>query len=213
LEEGFSAIAKKARIKNIHPRWRLMPWAILAAIVLLAAATFEPVYCEWLCPFKTVTEYPEVRSLETAIQAGIFLTLFFGLVVILPILTKRRTQCAFFCPFGAFQSLFNKTNVFDIRIEKEKCADCIACQKSCPTMALDKGSIGEGKTLLSCMKCGACVDNCPKDAAQWHIKGTQVGTSPERARLLFLYAAWAFATMFGGSIIAGTLEKLFGLLG
>ena len=186
---------------------------MLIAIVLLSAATFEPTYCAWLCPFKTVTEFAEVRSVQTAVQTGIFLSLFFGLVVTLPILTKRRTQCAFFCPFGAFQSLFNKINVFDIRIDKNKCRDCVSCERSCPILALDKESISQGKTLLSCMKCGACVDVCKKDAAVWHIKGTPVGAAPEKARLLHLYAAWSFATMFGGSIIAASLEKLFGLLG
>ena len=98
-----------------------MPWAVLAAIVLLSAAMFEPTYCAWLCPFKAVTEFAEVNSLETAVQTGIFLTLFVGLVVVVPVLTKQRTKCAFFCPFGAFQSLFNKVNVFDIRIDRGKC--------------------------------------------------------------------------------------------
>jgi Pyruvate/2-oxoacid:ferredoxin oxidoreductase delta subunit len=213
LEEGFAAIARRPRIKNIDPRWRLVPWAVLVAIVLLAAATLEPTYCNWLCPFKTVTEFAEVRSVETAVQTGIFLSLFFGLVVTLPILTKRRTQCAFFCPFGAFQSLFNKTNIFDIRINKEKCRDCVSCEKSCPTLALDSESIRQGRTLLSCMHCGACVDACKKAAAVWHIKGTPVGAAPETARLLHLYAAWGFSIMFGGSIIAASLQKLFGLLG
>jgi hypothetical protein len=46
----------------------------------------------------------------------------------------------------------------------------------------------------------------------WHIKGTPVGVKPERARLLYLYAAWTFASMFGGSIIANSLEKLIGLI-
>ncbi len=213
LEEGFSNVLKKARIRNISPKWRLAPWAVLAAIVLLSAATFEPVYCSWLCPFKTVTEYPEVRSLETAVQAGIFLSLFAGLVVTLPLLTKKRTQCAFFCPFGAFQSLFNKTNVFDIRIDQDKCADCVSCQRSCPIQALNQQSVEAGKTLMSCMKCGACVDTCHKQAAFWHIKGTAVGAAPERARLMYLYAAWAFATMFGGSILANSLQKMLGFLG
>jgi hypothetical protein len=36
----------------------------------------------------------------------------------------------------------------------------------------------------------------------WHIKGTEVALKPERARLMFLYGAWAMAVMFGGSIIA-----------
>ena len=213
IEEGIAAMPRKARIRKIDGRWRLVPWAVLAAIVLLSLATFSPTYCEWLCPFKTVTEYSEVRSIETAIQAGIFLSLFLGLVIVLPWLTKKRTQCAFFCPFGAFQSMFNKIHIFEIRIRRDQCKDCVSCQNSCPTMALNKQSVAEGKTLINCMHCGACVDICHKDAAVWHIKGTPVGAAPERARLLHLYAAWGFAIMFGGSIIAGTLTKMLGFLG
>lgn len=213
IEEGFAAMPAKPRVRKLSGRWRLVPWAILAAIVLLSAATFAPTYCEWLCPFKAVTEYPEVRSLETAIQAGIFLSLFFGLVVVLPWLTKKRTQCAFFCPFGAFQSLFNKIRVFDIRIRRDVCKECVLCRDSCPTMALDAESIAAGKTLINCMHCGSCVDACPRGAIVWHIKGTPVGEAPERARLLHLYGAWAFAVMFGGSIIAGSLTKMLGFLG
>jgi ferredoxin-type protein NapH len=213
IEEGFAAAARKPRIKEINPRWRLVPWAILAAIVLLSAAAFEPTYCMWLCPFKTVTEYMEVRSFETAVQTGIFLTLFLGLVVVLPFLTKKRTQCAYFCPFGAFQSLFNKLSIFDIRIDRGKCADCISCRKTCPIQALSADSVAQGRTLMSCMKCGACVDVCHKGAALWHIKGTEPGVaSPEKARLMYLYAAWAFATMFGGSIIANSLAKIIHLV-
>ena len=135
----------------------------------------------WLCPFKAVTEFPAVRNVETAIQMGIFVALFVGLVVVLPYLTKKRTQCGFFCPFGAFQSLFNKINLFEIRFDREKCVDCTLCQTSCPTVALSKESIREGKTLLNCMKCGACVDACKKDAAVWHLKGT-AGRCQARAR-------------------------------
>jgi polyferredoxin len=185
---------------------------VLAAIVLLSAATLEPTYCAWLCPFKTVTEYPEVRSLETAIQAGIFVSLFLGLVIVLPFLTKKRTQCSFLCPFGAFQSIFNKTDVFEVRVDPSKCVDCVICENNCPTFSIDKTSAKSGKPLMSCMKCGACVDTCRKDAALWHIKGSKVGAAPERARLMYLYAAWGFAVMFGGSIIANTLQKLFGLV-
>ena len=212
IEEGMAAFPKKPRITKIDRRWRWMPWAVLAAIVLLSAATLEPTYCAWLCPFKTVTEYPEVRSLETAIQAGIFVSLFLGLVIVLPFLTKKRTQCSFLCPFGAFQSIFNKTDVFEVRVDPSKCVDCVICENNCPTFSIDKTSAKSGKPLMSCMKCGACVDTCRKDAALWHIKGTKVGAAPERARLMYLYAAWGFAVMFGGSIIANTLQKLFGLV-
>jgi len=63
--------------------------------------------------------------------------------------------------------------------------------------------------LMSCMKCGACVDACPRQAVAWHIKGTVAGCRPERARLMFLYGAWAMAIMFGGSVIA---QGLFTIL-
>ncbi len=212
IEEGIAGFAKKPRWTRIDRRWRWMPWAVLAAVVLLSWATLEPTYCTWLCPFKAVTEYVEVSSLETAFQAGIFLSLFMGLVVVLPFATKKRTQCSFLCPFGAFQSIFNKTDVFEIRVDTAKCVDCVICEKECPTFSITRESAKASKPLMSCMKCGACVDACRKDAVHWHIKGTKVGVAPERARLLYLYGAWGFAVMFGGSIIAGTLEKLIGLV-
>lgn len=212
IEEGFAAFPKRIRLWRPVRRFasvlRRIPWAILITVVLLSAMLLEPVYCMWLCPFKAVTEYPTVRSVETAIQMAVFIALFAGLVVILPFLTKKRTQCAWFCPFGAFQSLFNTVNLFEIRIDREKCVDCTLCQTACPTLALSSESIREGKALLNCMKCGACVDSCKKGAAVWHLKGTPVAVHPERARLLFLYGAWAMATMFGGSILAGSLATM-----
>ena len=216
IEEGFAAFAKRPKVRRpilrFGSRLRLMPWAVLIFVVLVSAAIFEPVYCMWLCPFKAVTEYPAVHSVETAIQMVIFISLFAALVVVLPFLTKKRTQCAFFCPFGAFQSLFNKINLFEIRFDRAKCVDCTLCQTACPTLALSAESIREGKTLLNCMKCGACVDSCKKNAAVWHLKGTNVALQPERARLLFLYGAWAMAIMFGGSILANSLATMLRLL-
>jgi len=208
IEEGFAAFPKRAKIRSLDPRLRLVPWAVLLAVVLLSAALFEPVYCTWLCPFKTVTEFAAVRNVETAAQMAIFVALFLVLVVALPLLTKKRTQCGFFCPFGAFQSLFNKINVFEIRFDRQKCVDCGLCLHACPTMAITAESVHEGKTLLNCMKCGACVDSCKKDAAVWHVKGTPLTAKPERARLLFLYGAWAMATMFGGSVLANSLATM-----
>jgi len=211
IEEGMAAVPAKAALRKIDSRWRYGPWAVLLAMVLLSLALFEPAYCMWLCPFKAVSEYVAARNAIGMIQNGIFIVLFTALVIALPLLTKKRTQCAFFCPFGAFQSIFNKMSVFQVKIDKTRCTPCVLCQKSCPTMALNDESIAKGETLMSCMKCGACVDACPKDAAVWHIRGTEVAVKPERARLMFLYAAWAMAIMFGGRIIAGGLATILHL--
>jgi len=208
IEEGMAALPKKAKWSKLDPRLRMVPWAVLLAMVLLSLALFEPAYCMWLCPFKAVSEYVAARNTVGLVQNGIFVVLFAALVIVLPLLTKKRTQCTFLCPFGAFQSIFNKTSAFDIKIDRTRCSPCVLCQKSCPTMSLTDDSIKKGETLMSCMKCGACVDACPKGAAVWHIKGTEVAVKPERARLMFLYAAWATAVMFGGTIITQGLATL-----
>jgi len=208
IEEGMASVPTHAKLRKIDPRWRYGPWAVLLAMVLLSLALFEPAYCLWLCPFKAVSEYVAARNTVGMVQNGIFVVLFAGLVIALPLLTKKRTQCAFFCPFGAFQSIFNKTSVFDLKIDRTRCSPCVLCKTACPTMSLTDESIAQGETLMSCMKCGACVDACPKNAVVWHIKGTEVACKPERARLMFLYAAWGMAVMFGGSIIAGGLATI-----
>jgi ferredoxin len=78
-------------------------------------------------------------------------------------------------------------------------------------MSLTKESIAKGEALMSCMKCGACVDTCPTQAVMWHIKGTDVAWKPEHARLMFLYGAWAMAILFGASIIAQGLATIIGV--
>jgi polyferredoxin len=208
IEEGVAAIPARAKIRKLDPRWRLVPWAVLLAMVLLSLALFEPAYCMWLCPFKAVTEYVAARNLLGLVQNVIFVLLFAGLVIVLPFLTKKRTQCSWFCPFGAFQSIFNKISIFEMKIDQSRCHPCLLCQNACPNLSLSKESIARGETLLSCMKCGACVDACPRQAVVWHIKGTQIAWKPERARLMFLYGAWALAVMFGGTIIAGSLATI-----
>jgi polyferredoxin len=202
IEEGMAAIPKRPKIRKLDPRWRYGPWAVLLAMVLLSLALFEPAYCNWLCPFKAVSEYVAARNTVGLIQNGIFIVLFGALVIVLPLLTKKRTQCSWFCPFGAFQSIFNKISIFEVKIDQTRCKPCVLCQNACPNLSLSKESIAKGEALMSCMKCGACVDACPRQAVAWHIKGTEVAWKPERARLLFLYGAWAMAVMFGGSIIA-----------
>jgi polyferredoxin len=212
LDEGFSRIFRRPLIRRIDPLWSYLPYAVLLAIVLTAAISLSPTYCQWLCPFKTVTEYVQVTSLKIAIQTGIFLTLFAGLVVVLPALTKRRTQCGLFCPFGAFQSFTNKVNAFDIRIDKEKCVNCGQCARFCPTFSMDKASIDAGRSRLTCTKCGKCVDICPKGAISYHVKGAPISGKRESHRLLFLYPAFLFLATMAGANVKEAIVRLVKLV-
>jgi polyferredoxin len=181
-------------------------------IVLTSALTLSPTYCEWLCPFKAVTEFAEVTSFTALIQTTIFVSLFLGTVIVLPILTKRRVQCGLFCPFGAMQSFLNKINVFEIRIDTEKCSHCKRCIQECPTFSLDESSLESGKPLITCTKCGQCVDLCPKEAVSYHIKGTPIDVKANTARVLFLYPALILLSAIGGGMIAGGLWRILKLL-
>ena len=132
LEDGCSRLGKKAKIKRINPKWSLIPYAVLIVAMLTTLAALSPTYCFWACPFKAVTEYEKIVNPIVLIQTIIFLVLFVGLVVVLPILTKKRTQCSFLCPFGAMMSLCNPINPFTIRIDAEKCVNCRKCIEVLP---------------------------------------------------------------------------------
>lgn len=211
MDEGFSRLCRKPVITNIDPKWTYLPYAVLLGIVLTSALTLSPTYCEWLCPFKAVTEFAEITSFKVLVQTIIFGSLFVGLVVVLPVLTGRRIQCGLFCPFVAFQSLVGRINIFGVRIDRSRCVDCGLCIKGCPTFSLNEASLSQGKTLSSCTKCGKCVDHCPRQAAAFHVKGTPLTPTAQGARLLFLYPSYIFAAAVGGGLIYSALVRVLKL--
>lgn len=207
FDEGCSSLCKKPKL-NINKKWTYLSFAILISIVLLSAATLSPVYCDWLCPFKAVTESEQITSVTVFFKAVVFYSLFLILVIILPILTGKRTQCGLFCPFGAFQSFTNKINIFDIRIDKNKCLNCKKCVRECPTYSIDENSLSNSQALMTCTKCGKCIDICPTSAISYHIKGTKIGIRTNLSRYLFLYPAYIFALTIGGGTITNGLFRL-----
>ncbi|MFL7810910.1 MAG: 4Fe-4S binding protein [Anaerolineae bacterium] len=213
-DELFSRIRVRKRplFRKIDRRWIYLPFAVLLAIVLLSALTYGPVYCEWLCPFKIVTEFQAPSSALAIFQIATFVSLFIGLVVVLPLLSRRRVQCGLFCPFGAMQSLLNKINIFEVRIDTEKCSKCQRCLRSCPTFSLDESSLESGKPLLTCTKCAACIDACPQGAIAYHIKGTRIGVRPNVARGLYLYPAMILMSFIGAGIFASGLYRVLKLV-
>jgi ferredoxin-type protein NapH len=212
LDEGFSRLLKKPKITNINPKWTYLPYAVLIGIVLISAITLSPTYCTWLCPYKAVTEAPAITNITVLLQTIVFVVLFAGLVIILPLLTKRRIQCGLFCPFGAMQSFTNKLNVSEIRIDTEKCSECEHCINNCPTFSLDASSMKSGRPLISCTKCGQCVDICPKKAISYHIKGTPQNATPNLARVLFMYPAFLFMTAIGAGSVAVAIYRIVRLI-
>ncbi|KPK80491.1 MAG: 4Fe-4S ferredoxin, partial [Bacteroides sp. SM23_62_1] len=211
-EDGFSRIFKKPRIKNVNIIFRWFSFAVLLLVAISSAMLLSPTYCEWICPFKTVTEFEAVTSVETLIKTIIFLSLFAGLVVILPILTKKRMQCTTLCPLGALNSFTNKINAFDIRIDKEKCTECGKCIRECPTLSLDESSYKTGRVHFTCCKCGKCIDVCPTHAIHYHVKGTPVNKALTVSRNLFVFGGFLFLAVFSGGTFQWGIYKIINLL-
>ncbi len=211
-EDGFSRIRKKPVIKRISEIWKWMPFAVLLMVSLTAALTLVPTYCDWICPFKAVTEFEQVTSVESATKAGIFVSLFAGLVVVLPVMTRKRTQCSFLCPLGAVNTASNKITPFTIKIDKKTCSECFKCVEVCPLFALSMEGIKDGKVSVFCSKCGKCVDTCSKNAIHFGIKGVPSGTLKNFSRNLFLFVSFLFISVFSAGSIINSLQSLLKII-
>jgi|GEM_PF-206808 len=213
-DNGFSGLKKKPVIKKINPKFRWLPFALLIVVLITSFLYIAPVYCWWICPFKTVSEAPKIISPVVIVQTVVFIIAFLSLVVVLPILTKKRTQCAFLCPFGAFQSLIDKVNIFKVRIDKDRCIKCKKCIEECPVLSITEKSLENGNTGLTCTKCGKCIDICPQNAISYHIKGMPKNGKIGKllslvSRYVFLLIAFIFiGTIGGGEIIDGMYRIL-----
>lgn len=198
-DDGTSRILRKPVIKKVNNSYKWFSFAMLIVMALWSAEAAEPTYCSWLCPFKAVTENERIIDTITLIKNIIFTLTFAVLVVVLPLLTKKRIQCATFCPMGALLSLFNKINIFEVKNDTSKCIGCGKCEKACPMLAIEKRC-----PTLTCSKCGKCVDACPTGAMRFHIKCTPIDKHTTIARTLFIFPAYTFlVTLCGGSVANG----------
>jgi polyferredoxin len=211
-DDGFSRFRKRPLIKHINTIWKWMPFAMLLMVMLTAAMSMMPTYCRWICPFKAVTEFEKVTSVASAARAGIFLSLFGGLVVALPIMTGKRSQCSFLCPLGAINTLSNKITPFTIKIDKASCNECYRCIKVCPLYAISKEDIKKGEASVFCSKCGKCTDICPNHAIHFGIKGIPEGKMKNFSRNLFLFVSFLFMSVFAEGSIVNCLHGLLKLI-
>ena len=234
-EEGFSHVAKKPRLKLLpkNKELREFHFGFFFFIVLASLCQLACIYCEWFCPFKLVTEFSPVDSIPSLIATVMFIGLFLGLVVVLPILTKKRTQCSSLCPFGAFASLTDRFSLFQMKIDTEKCTGCMKCASTCPFSAIDIKTIQEkkGHPEITCAKCGECVSVCPNKAISYDFRFNKKNacncghnSKPKTAAgrviqqllhpaSLFRFAAFSFAVIMSSDFMIKSLNLIAGFFG
>ena len=236
-EEGFSHVSKKPRLKLLpkNKELREFHFGFFFFIVLASLCELACIYCQWFCPFKLVTEFSPVDSIPSLIATVMFIGLFLGLVVVLPILTKKRTQCSTLWPFCAFASLTDRFSIFRIKIDTEKCSGCMKCAMACPFNAIDIKTIQEkkGHPEITCAKCGECVSVCPNKAIFYDFrfnkksgcdncaqKSSQAKTAARRViqqllypSQLFRFAAFSFAVIMSSDFMIKSLNLIAGIFG
>lgn len=90
----------------------------------------------------------------------IFVTTIVGIV--LGLIYHHRTWCSF-CPMGTMAAWFTRKKAKPLNVDTA-CVSCKVCTKACPftlTPYEAKGTV-TGYTHSDCLKCGRCVDACPK---------------------------------------------------
>jgi len=221
-EEGFSSIGKKRRLNLLSKNKDLREFQLgfLGFIVLASLCELSCVYCKWFCPFKLVTEYSPMDSIPGLIGGVMFIGLFLALVVVLPILSKRRVQCCTLCPFGAFASLTDKVSVFQIKIDNDKCKGCMKCATNCKFGAIDIKTIQDkkGHPEMNCSKCGDCISMCPENAISFDFRFSKKSSNVRpvlkglaKPENLFRFASFSFGVVMSSGFALLALEKIAGI--
>jgi MauM/NapG family ferredoxin protein len=98
---------------------------------------------------------------------GFFIgAVFIGIVLLN--MVRERFWCRYVCPLGAMLGLVSRWNIFDLKIDKDRCIDCALCTIQCQTQA-NPFPHEEWKSS-ECVYCFTCAAICPTNAVQFPTK-------------------------------------------
>jgi polyferredoxin len=153
-------------LKKLKSRWKPPFWlmngirvALFAVVLLLLFGVVGGrrgyVLYHILNPFNLFNL--EIESLGVLITIAASLLL--GLVI-------YRPFCHVICPFGLLSWVVERASIFRIRIDADKCTDCGACAKACPSTAA-QGILDGSAGRADCFSCARCLPVCPTDAIRY----------------------------------------------
>lgn len=158
----------KIRLPKI---FRYLKYAVLVVFVLILpvastniAVTGDPAFCKYICPAGTLEGGIPLLLANPALRSvvGVLFSIKVAILAVVLVLCVfiHRFFCKAICPLGAIYGLLNKISFLHIKIDKEKCVDCGACEKNCP---MDASPVKNARSA-ECILCGKCREVCPKDA-------------------------------------------------
>ena len=80
-----------------------------------------------------------------------------------------RPFCYFTCPVGLVTWLLEQVSILKVRVDKDKCTSCGACENDSPCPAIHD-IMDEKKFRADCHLCGECMNTCPENALYYGLK-------------------------------------------
>ena len=159
LIQDFSSFGKK---KKWIPEWfRLIKYAILLGGLILPVF-LDWTFLEWLTPLPLFTQaLVPFRVGISWTHGGIAI---FILSVIFSAVSEKRAWCRYICPLGAVLSLSSIFKYLRMRVEKDKCINCLKCDKHCSMGVMDVENQSGLRWDTECILCINCRDLCPTNA-------------------------------------------------
>jgi len=204
IDDALSAAPRKPFLKlgGWVFKVRDLPAALLVFLLLASLAYMLPVYCLWLCPFKFTASFLDGDAGPRRLQYG--LMVFAAAVLVLgPLLTKKRVFCSFLCPFAAWQAFWGRLNPFRVAAAADKCSGCMRCAADCPMSAIKCVPGGKPEILAYCNLCGQCLESCPQGGLRYTVFGAVLpGAGGLAARLYTAESFFVFSALTLGAVFS-----------
>ena len=117
-----------------------------------------------------------------------------------------RTWCNTICPVGTLLGFFSRFSLLRIRIDKDRCNHCLACQRKCKAYCID--SANQQIDYSRCVDCFDCIDSCRQKAISFGLapRKSQTPTVDESKRQ-FLKSTLVLAALAPAALEAKVTGK------
>ncbi|MFA7361160.1 MAG: 4Fe-4S binding protein [Candidatus Kapaibacterium sp.] len=165
LQELLYRIPLFMKLKQIKVPFKITNTVRIALFILFLIVAFA---------FATSTYFYynlfDLIHWEFEMQWIEFIQFMIFLVIVLSVsLFSYRPFCYFICPMGLYTWVLEHTAPLKVRVNKDVCNSCGACEKASPCNAVT-GIVEGNKLRADCHLCGDCIKSCSQSALYFGLK-------------------------------------------